>query len=218
MFWGLVCCIALAVLVGSGCTSDEPDIHIELCGDLEVPRDIDALRVVITDLEGNPVREGVREMWMCPGPRLRQLPQTLAFDPVDQEVFVSVRGLKDGAPVLRSQIRTTLSPNQTRATVALTQSCVGAACADGETCVDGECELIAFASPKLASCPSGSTSPPPASDAATDAGDTSTPDVEQGGADYLCPEDTGSNNADSPDSGAEPDEGVDAPSAQGDSA
>lgn len=208
-------CLAVATIGLAGCTSDDPDAQIVLCGDLDVPRDIDALRVVIADIDGTPLREGVREMWMCPGPRLRHLPQSLAFAPIDQEVFVSVQGLKDGAPVLHTDIRTTLSPNQSQATVALTRSCIGAACADGETCVDGECELIAFASPRLSQCPSGPTSSPATPDAASDAGDAALPDV--GSTDYLCPEDAGSNNSDEADSGSRPDEGVDAPGSQGDS-
>ncbi len=186
---------------------------MQLCGDLAVPEDIESVRVVIYDQNRSPLREGVRELWTCPGPTLHELPQTLEFEPVAGDVFVEVQGLKEGVPVVKSELRTTLSADATEATVSLERSCMGARCAAGETCVDGECELVALAARAVSRCrsseqPSGQDA---SQDASMDAGDvaqtTDADSTDAGGSDdagtpqanrgaYLCPqEDAGSADA-----------------------
>jgi hypothetical protein len=158
IFAGLLA--AAIPLLSSGCTSDEANAVVELCGDLSVPDDIESVRVVIYDEDRTPLRQGVRELWTCPGPTLHRLPQTFEFDPVEGDVFIEVQGLKEGAPVMRSELRTSFAAgsNETtnnKATVSLTKACMGVRCAAGETCVQGKCELVSLAARAVSRCSLG---------------------------------------------------------------
>jgi hypothetical protein len=193
---------AISLAYSSGCTSDKADAVVELCGNLSVPDDIDSVRVVIYDQDRTPLRQGVRELWTCPGPTLHRFPQTIKFEPAEGEVFIEVQGLKQGAPVMRSELRTTFNADNNTATVSLTQACLGVTCAAGETCVQGECELVALAARAVSSCSLGEPADEPGasvdSGAGTDAGqpDAGQPDAGQPDAGptqtqpeaYLCPE------------------------------
>lgn len=56
---------------------------------------------------------------------------------------ITVTATLQGAPVLTRSARTTLQPEQTRfVRLALEQSCVGVACGDEQTCVEGSCQPI----------------------------------------------------------------------------
>lgn len=166
---------------------------MQLCGDLSVPEDIESVRVVIYDQDRTPLREGVRELWTCPGPTLHRLPQTLEFEPVSGDVFVEVQGLKEGVPVIKTELRTTLGNDGAEATVSLERSCMGANCAAGETCVDGTCELVALAARAVSQCPSDET-------AETDAGSTDA-DVTDADVTDAGPTDTATTDAGSTDAG-----------------
>jgi hypothetical protein len=195
--------LATVSMAAAGCTSDEANAVVELCGDLSVPDDIDSVRVVIYDQNRAPLRQGVRELWSCPGPTLHRLPQTLEFDPVEGDVFIEVQGLKDGAPVIRSELRTTYGAETEAATVSLTQACMGARCAAGETCIEGKCELVALAARAVSRCSLGrpTDEPDTSSDARiTDAGsstDASTDDAstDDAGTDDAGTDDTGTQDA-----------------------
>lgn len=148
----ILCLLLLLPALGTACGPDDPDAVVHLCGNLSVPDEIDSLRVVITDQDNKILREGVRELWTCPGPSLKSLPQTLKFAPVQGDVFVRVQGIRDGAPVIENTLRTTLSDDDNRATISLEQGCMGIQCAPGETCSRGECELVALATDTVSSC------------------------------------------------------------------
>lgn len=167
--------LGAVALPATACSSDPAKTTIELCGDLDVPEDIEAVRVEIRDQNGKTLRQGVRELWSCPGPSLKRLPQKLEFAAVSGDVFVVVQGLKDSAPVTSAELRTKLSGND-QATVSLTKSCMGARCAAGETCVDGQCELIALAARAVSRCPSDRPQRADAGDVG-DAGDAGDADV-----------------------------------------
>lgn len=205
-------CLLAAAAGLAACTSDEAKARVQLCGDLSVPDDIESVRVVIYDQDRTPLREGVRELWSCPGPTLHRLPQTLEFESVSGDVFIEVQGLQEGVPVIKSELRTTLANNSADATVSLERSCMGANCAPGETCVDGECELVALAARAVAQCPSNQpveSDTGPTDTGPTDTGPTDTDTVDAGSDDagsddagtvstpgaYLCPqEDVGTDD------------------------
>gem|GEM_PF-6729228 len=189
--------ILLSASLLAGCSADGPDTLVEVCGNLSVPDEVDSLRVVITDQDGQILREGVRELWTCPGPSLMQLPQHLEFSPVDGDVFVRIQGLRGGVPVIENTLRKTLGPDAHRATISLEQGCLGIQCAPGATCSQGACELIALASDTISACAGLSTH---AED--PDAGDE--PDNDTSGSDLCPPSDPGT--PDDPDAAHEQDE------------
>jgi hypothetical protein len=151
-----------------------------------VPRDIDSVRVVLADQQQNVLREGVRQLWTCPGPALRNLPQTIEFAPAEGDIFVTVQGLKDGVPVIQKVLRTTFTAGDNTATVSLDRACKGVQCAAGETCVQGGCELIALAADALSTCEAPGAAPGPDASAA-DAGFEADAGTPNPGA-YLCPQ------------------------------
>lgn len=227
----IVVCVFAAIATLTACTSDQAKARVQLCGDLSVPEDIESVRVVVYDQDRNPLREGVRELWTCPGPTLHRLPQTLEFEPVSGDVFVEVQGLKEGVPVIKAELRTTLGNDGADATVSLERSCMGANCAAGETCVDGKCELVALAARAVSHCPSdapvetdagstdadaSATDTDPTDTATTDAGSTDAGTTDAGsvtdpGA-YLCPQEDVGTGEDASDDASDADsaEGADA--------
>lgn len=191
--------ILLSALSLAGCNAEAPDTHVEVCGNLSVPAELDSLRVVITDQHGAVLREGVRELWSCPGPSLMQLPQRLTFAPVSGDIFVRIQGLRGGVPVIENTLRKTLGPDDPHATISLEQGCLGIQCAPGETCSRGSCELIALASDTISACAGLSTHPERA-DAGVDAGGDAHPSGQE-----LCPP-PDPDPSDAPDAAAQQDE------------
>lgn len=184
----LLCLALLGVPLLGACNPDAPDTVVEVCGNLSIPEEIDSLRVEITDQDNNLIREGVRELWSCPGPSLMALPRRVEFAPVDGDVFVRIQGIRDGVPVIENTLRKSLNADDFRATVSLEQGCLGMRCGPGRTCSQGQCELIALASDTISACAGLSThDTPDASEPVADAGSDAGNPVEPPGA-YLCPQ------------------------------
>jgi len=140
--FGAVC--VWTVLASSvGCSRDPGQIEVELCGDVSVPDDIDAVRVIFLDDEREETQSGVRELLLCPQDELLLLPQTFGFTEVEGDVTIQVQGLKDGVEVGTYERRVMLEPMRATATIrmALTRDCLGVQCSLGQTCQGGVCAL-----------------------------------------------------------------------------
>ncbi len=137
-----VCCLLSGLAWGCGPRGDV--IEVKVCGDVVLPEEVDAVRVSVLDAERNELRAGTRELVLCPQDRLLTLPQTVEFEGVDAvNAWVVVQGLKDGVSVMSYERRATLSTSLVeQVTMALTRDCIGVQCTLGQTCVDGQCEIV----------------------------------------------------------------------------
>lgn len=143
----IVALVASMALVagGASCGRRSPVVQVDVCGDVRVPAQIDALRVSVLDAERREIRAGLRELVECPESVVLELPQRFEFQPVDGEVWIVVQGLSDGVERLRFERRAQLSTDEvTTVQLGLTQDCLGISCPLGLTCIDGECEQAPF--------------------------------------------------------------------------
>lgn len=126
------------VLLGA-CIPGPDDVTFEICGDVVVPTEIDAVRVTMLDSNREAtLREGVRELVDCGPESYRSLPQTVTFESPEQESWVIVRGLSEG--VTRMSFETRIAdPDDARVRISMTRDCLGISCPLGLTCVQGTC-------------------------------------------------------------------------------
>jgi hypothetical protein len=187
--------VVLLLLGATGCTSDDEPVTVRVCGDLEPPDDIDAIRVVILDESGNEVRSGVRPLVQCPEDTLRMLPQRFEFRTVPDEGSVVAQALSDEVVIAGARVRSTFERPST-IEVAIESSCIGAQCGEDETCIDGACEFAPTEESGLLACPTGST---PSDDADLDAETGS--DAENGTEDAGSDADAGPRYCPGPEGG-----------------
>ncbi|MEM1347749.1 MAG: hypothetical protein AAGI01_04270 [Myxococcota bacterium] len=169
--------IALALSIG--CSRDLGQIEVELCGDVAVPEDIDAVRVIFLDEQRREAQSGLRELLLCPQEEVLELPQSFGFPEVLGEVTIRVQGIKDGLEVLTSERKVTVE--QMRATpkftLPLTRDCRGVQCPLGQTCQGGTCALTPSAADAPIRCVSVSE---PVSDEGMGEAPEPEPDPEPG--------------------------------------
>lgn len=132
---------ALTLFVAA-CARPSDVVVIEMCGDVEIPEDVDAVRISILDAERANYNDGMLELLRCPGDEIRELPQTVELDAPVGDVWIAVQGLQDGVEVLRSERRAVVSSRGAapEVLVGLTRSCMRVTCPLGQTCIDGDCE------------------------------------------------------------------------------
>lgn len=136
-------------MVAVGCQRSEPVIRVEICGDVAVPESVDAIRVSVLDEQRQEVRAGARELVVCPDDVLLELPQTVEFEPLQAETaWVVVQGLDDGIERIRFERQVSLDElNVEIVRVGLRSECLGVMCPDGQTCVQGTCQISPVAEP-----------------------------------------------------------------------
>ena len=141
--WCLWVILAVAVLASSGCGEETAELRVEICGDIDVPRKVDALRISLLDEERETRRAGIIDLLHCPGGRVDRLPLTTSLQPIEGTAWIVVQGLREGTVVSRRERRTQLQPDSSKKVrVALTKNCMGVlGCPLGQTCVQGKCEL-----------------------------------------------------------------------------
>ncbi len=170
---------ALVFLLGgafvvSGCPGEPPLLRVDVCGDVSVPVQVDAVRVSVLDSNRVEVASGVRQLVECPADRLKTLPQVFEFTPPLGEVRVIAQALKDGVEIARSERSVQDASEGAEVRVALQQVCIGLSCPLGRTCVDGACELVSDANGTGCSSPSA-----PAGDAGVPQLDAGSPPDEE---------------------------------------
>jgi hypothetical protein len=154
----LLLAAGLAFGLAAACQNPEPNVEMRVCGDVDVPHELDSLRISLLGADRTPRREGVLELVECPEGEVRRLPQSVSFRPFDGRAWAVVEGLREGRPELRFERRLELSADAS-ATIRLAanRDCLGIACPEGQTCVGGECELAPRSGSPPASCESAKT-------------------------------------------------------------
>ena len=136
----------LLMMMVVGCVPGDPTFNVTVCGDVEIPGDVDAYRIVIYDADlNNEVVSGGEDLVTCPDDVVRSLPRRSEFTAVAGETWVRVQGLKQGV------VRTTFD-RRVRAEdgedvsirVGMTRACLGINCPKGQTCFDGTCAAAKF--------------------------------------------------------------------------
>lgn len=194
--------MGLTLWAVAGCQNPEPEVEVRVCGDVDVPREIDTLRVSLLGSDREPRREAVLELLECPEAEVHRLPQSISFRPFDGRAWAVVKGLRDGRPELRFERRLDLNGDtSTSVRLAANRDCLGVSCPEGQTCIGGECELAPRSGSPPSSCESaesdgtisdtgaemdGSGAPP--ADAETEADGASVGDVGGGGDTGTAPD------------------------------
>lgn len=144
------------MLVGCGPPSDV--VVVELCGDVRIPGDIDAVRVSILSADRTQYRAGTLDLLNC-GSTQRELPQNTELEAPEGDVWVVAQGLQEGLEVLRFERRLRIedSGRAQDAVIAMTRSCMRVTCALGLTCINGMCEQAPWADDEV-SCSGGGAS------------------------------------------------------------
>ncbi len=128
--------------IAAACGPDSTVVGVELCGDVQIPEDIDAVRVSILDAERNSVTAGTIELLQCPGSQQLELPQITELEAPIGEVWIVAQGLQEGVSVITSERRLRVEEDGRAPEVllGLTRSCMRVTCALGQTCIDGTCD------------------------------------------------------------------------------
>ena len=132
--------LAAALLV-IGCGPPSNVVVVELCGDVLIPADIDAVRVSILNADRSEHRSGTLDLLNCGSEQL-ELPQVTELEAPYGDIWVVAQGLQDGVEVLSSERRLNIEesgPAQD-AIISMTRSCMRIGCALGQTCINGTCE------------------------------------------------------------------------------
>lgn len=176
---------AVALLVLAGC-KDDPIVTVQVCGNVSVPAEVDAVRVSLRDSSYEVVLDGVQEFIQCPAGLVGGLPTSTAFSGQSGDRYIVAEALKDG--IVRASVATRLQfppDDDLTVTLRLTVDCLGKTCPLGQTCLDGDCKVVPYHMSEPQSCP------------------TSGGIFEPGGADVAQPEDVGTVTGDGGDA-AEP--------------
>lgn len=139
--------VALLLLVLPAC-SDEITLDVRVCGDLEVPTDLDSLVFAVED---DMLAEVSNERLLLAdeGP----LGLSVELTTVEPSGYVSVASGLGNRPVGRSTRHLTSFENAGRIDLVLSRACYGAvSCSDGQTCNAGAC-VIAPENDEAPRCP-----------------------------------------------------------------
>lgn len=139
----------LLTLVAStqmGCFTGDPDLIVEVCGDVVVSDEVDAVRVIVyDDQRTEEVASGSKDLLSCPDGKVGSLPITLEIPEVPQDAWVVLEGLKDGVPIVTFERRLRGDDeSEVEAIMGLTRDCIGLNCPLGQTCYGGECKVVEF--------------------------------------------------------------------------
>ncbi len=127
----------LSIFLVGACTSDPTDLSVEVCGNFEVPDEVDALRITLLDAERNQLRASVLPLLECPADRIRPLPQRTTFRDVNPNTeLVLIAALHDQVVIARTERRI---EELGEVRINLSTSCRGSQCTLGQACVGGTC-------------------------------------------------------------------------------
>ncbi len=125
------------VLSLAGCFGGD-EIDFEVCGDLVVPDDIDALRFLVLDNDMEEISAGVRDLT---GDHAANLPVSSSLPSGSGSGWTRVQGLRAGVAVIVFSRRIGDLEGTSAVDMVLTLDCLGQDCALGQTCVSGTCIL-----------------------------------------------------------------------------
>lgn len=132
----------------SACVAEPAKYHVDVCGDVLIPRDVDAYRVVVLDADlERELASGAEDLVLCPGDVPVSLPRTTSFDAEDGDAWIRLQGLRQGVVVSTFDRRVRASESEdVSVTVGMTRACLGIMCPKGQTCYDGVCKAAEFSS------------------------------------------------------------------------
>jgi hypothetical protein len=192
------------LLLVCACSESEV-VRVRICGGVDVPGEIDGLRVVTRDETGAERTVGFFELLRCPEETVRELPVDLTLPTSKGARWIAVQGLRLGLEVLTAEVR--LEGGRGQAEIWLDSSCLRLECPRGQSCNGGMCAISLPADAVLGSCEAGAPPhrPGPQGDPADAATEGSEADGGAGGADPGAEEeDTGADDvAESSDPGAD---------------
>ena len=144
--------------VTTACGPPPNVVIVEICGDVQIPADLDAVRVSVLNADRSEHRSGTLDLLNC-GSDPVALPHTTELEAPFGDIWVVAQGLQGGVSVLQSERRLNIEdqgPAQD-ALLWMTRSCMRITCALGQTCIDGTCEQAPWADEDV-SCSGGAPS------------------------------------------------------------
>jgi hypothetical protein len=159
--------------------ADEPSLRVQVCSDLSVPGELDAVRVVVFDAQRKSERfASVFELIECPAGRLRPLPQVLEVPSPGSAAWLRVEGLHDGIAVVSAETRLQPGDGESRVVpVSLEATCRGVTCPLGQTCLADGCAPVPYHSEAPMRCVGSPAEGDADADAGGDAADAAEPDA-----------------------------------------
>lgn len=153
-------CALVAFAAALGACAGEPSLRVQVCSDLAVPTELDAVRVVVLDAQRKSERfASVFELIECPAGRLRTLPQVLEIPSPKAAAWLRVEGLRDGIPVASAETRLLAGDGESEPVpVSLESTCRGLVCPLGQTCLVDACAPVPFHAEAPMRCVSTSSS------------------------------------------------------------
>ncbi len=151
----------VAALLAAVACQPADEIELYVCGDLQTPDQIDALRLSVLDDSLNELRAAVVELVPREAPASesepegegdradaaepeepRSLPITAHLPAVGGTGYLRVQGLLQGVEVARFDLRVYDLENLERAELVLKRNCYGRlSCPLGQTCVEKRCQV-----------------------------------------------------------------------------
>jgi hypothetical protein len=173
--------LCLATLLSTACPG-EPRLVVRVCSDLDVPTELDAVRV--TTLDGEHQRQtfaGVVGLINCEAGRVQSLPIEYDATPGLAPFWIVVEGLSKGIVIVTVEARVSrpIGNGETVVVpVSLRRDCRRVLCPLGQTCLEGTCQVT----PYHDEAPQACISPPlPDVPAVADAGQPDPPDPPDAG-------------------------------------
>lgn len=142
--------LAPLLLVMGSCGAETPSLTVQICGDVRVPQDVDAVRIAALNSDRVPAASGVLSLLECePAETVVGLPQTMDLNPGPGDSWITLEGIKEGVVVAHYEQRIKLEEGDSATlTMGLTRDCLGIlSCALGQSCVDGQCVIVEYGSP-----------------------------------------------------------------------
>ena len=146
---GFACSIPLTLAL-SGCLGD-PALDFRVCGDAEVPGDVDALRISVLDPDMHEIHAAVLELVDADsGDVLDSIPLTTSIPSGTGLGWARVEALLEGVKVITFARRVADLDTQGSVDMPINLSCLGMSCPLGQTCVEesgeGKCKIAPNAS------------------------------------------------------------------------
>ncbi len=151
----------------TGCFAEGANLNLEVCGDVEIPLEVDGYKVLIYDSErANIEVDGAEDLATCVNgeEKVTSLPTSFNFTEVPPDGWVVLQGLKGGAVVSTFERRLNAEEgDDISISMGITRSCLRISCPIGQTCYgDGQCTTIELGDDRGACNSEPGTEPDPA--------------------------------------------------------
>ncbi|MCB9785726.1 MAG: hypothetical protein H6744_03420, partial [Deltaproteobacteria bacterium] len=137
---------SLVLVAAAAACSSSPRLSVQVCSDLAVPAELDAVRLVLFDGQREVERFArVFELVECPAGRVRTLPQVVEVPSPGGTAWLRVEGLRDGVLMLSAEVRLIAGDGEDAPVpVSLVAACLGQVCPKGQTCLIDGCAAAPY--------------------------------------------------------------------------